>query len=314
MPLHDTHVHLEMLLGKLDFWPEIEPWIRAYRLGDKKVITDILSKKVEYTAKLSELLTEHEFVLQSTVSTDNFDLVTRIFGEMDKIYYLLGSHPEIVTPDFELKKYLLEQENYLKDEGKRSLITGIGEIGLDYFYTQDRDLLDVQKKLFEFQIELASSLNLPVVIHCREAFDDLFAILHNYSEIHGKFLVHCFTGGVDECKKVMELGGKIGIGGVVTFASSQKLVEAVEYAPLESILLETDLPFLAPVPYRGKVCLPEHIKAVAEKVGLIKNVAAEEVLASSKHDTLKLFTKIREKYGEDEYMAPGNKDYRDYIV
>jgi Tat protein secretion system quality control protein TatD with DNase activity len=201
--LHDTHVHLEMLLTKLELLE-----------GNREYTSNSEQKELSQEAKnkLTELLEEHDFVLQSTVSTSNFEYVTSLFQDSDKIKYFLGSHPEIVNSDFDLGKYLKEQKQLLENqpeikEGKykNQTVVGIGEVGLDYHYTQDPKLIQTQKQLFESQIQLAIEYNLPLMIHCRDAFDDLFKILAKYPEIHGRFLIHCFTGGIDEMYKTVKM-------------------------------------------------------------------------------------------------------------
>jgi TatD DNase family protein len=334
--LHDTHVHLEMLLTKLGL------------LGDEREYVEnpneqILSQEVKN--KLTELLADHEFLLQSTVSTANFQYVTNLFEGFNKIKYFLGSHPEIVNQSFDLSKYLKEQKHFLenhpeikkgiykikiensplertgtaglsmesqdqkinsplegwqtKSDGvdskqdkttnhsKTQTIVGIGEVGLDYHYTQDTKLIQTQKELFESQIQLAIDYNLPLMIHCRDAFDDLFEILNKYPKIYSRFLIHCFTGGIDEMYKAVKLGGKIAFGGVITFKSAKNVQEAVEYCPLENFVLETDLPFLSPK--RGETCIPEHIDLVAEKVAELKKIPKQKVWECSGKNCGELF-------------------------
>jgi TatD DNase family protein len=271
--LHDTHVHLEMLLTKLEL------------LDDERVTNKITPNKelsTEAKSKLTELIQNHEFLLHSTVSTSNFQYVTGLFRDFDKIKYFLGSHPEIVNESFDLQNYLTKQKKFLEDNSairqgkyKNQTVVGIGEVGLDYHYTQDPELVQTQKELFESQIKLAIECNLPLMIHCRDAFDDLFEILYRYPSIHNKFLIHCFTGGIDEMYKAVKIGGKVAFGGVITFKSAKNVQEAVEYCPLANFVLETDLPFLSPK--RGEVCIPEHIDLVAQKVAELKKIPKHEV-------------------------------------
>ncbi len=308
--LHDTHVHLEMLLSKLD----LLDGTREY--GEDYAQTELTN---EARSKLTELILNQDFLLHSTVSTKNFAYVTNLFKDFPKIKYFFGSHPEIVNTDFDLDNYLEEQQNFIekntlfegvKPKASGSLhniqlayptvtqsiakdplnrenndihktnqtnqtIVGIGEVGLDYHYTQEPKLIATQKQLFQSQIELAIEYNLPLMIHCRDAFDDLFEILEKYPEIHGRFLIHCFTGGIDEMYRAVKIGGKVAFGGVITFKSAKKVQEAVEYCPLESFVLETDLPFLSPK--RGEICIPEHIDLIAEKVAELKKIPKHEV-------------------------------------
>ena len=291
---HDTHLHLEMLLKKLN-------------LIDLEVLELDFDKSLHLAentkSRIDELLINHEFVIQSTVSTRNFHLVKSLFSKNSKVEYLLGSHPEIVETGFDISYYLDQQSNYLKVNHDKLNLVGIGEIGLDYHYTQaenlqfsqDKNLHKIQQELFESQIELAIELDLPIEIHCREAFEDTFAILLKYPKIHGKFDIHCFTGGKYEARKALEMGAKLGIGGIVTFKNAQNLQEAVKFSPLENLLLETDLPFLAPLPNRGKICLPEYIDNVADCVANLKNIPKAQVWQTSADNAKMLFPNLEKK-------------------
>jgi TatD DNase family protein len=282
---HDTHVHLEMLLNKFEL------------LDSERELDELNTNKelsIEAKNKLVKLIENHAFLLQSTVSTSNFQFVAHLFQDFDKIKYFLGSHPEIVNKDFDLQQYLKEQTHFLKihpeiKQGKyaNQNVVGIGEVGLDYHYTQDPELIQTQKELFESQIQLAIECDLPLMIHCRDAFDDLFEILYKYPEIHNKFLIHCFTGGIDEMYKAVKIGGKVAFGGVITFKSAKNVQEAVEYCPLENFVLETDLPFLSPK--RGEICIPEHVDLVAAKVAELKKISNEEVWELSRKNCKGLF-------------------------
>ena len=267
---HDTHCHLEMLLAKL-------------KLGDNSNdnLTEIDS--------ISKLLQNHQFALQSTVSTSNFLEVYELFQSIHKVKYFLGSHPEIVNNDFDLEDYLAAQQLQIQKYNIPHKIIGIGEIGLDYHYTQDIHLISTQKKLFESQIILAISLNLPIMIHCREAFEDVLEILGRYPQIHNKFLIHCFTGRVSELVGILKLGGLVAFGGISTFKSAICVQEAVKICPLKSFVLETDLPFLAPIPHRGQVCLPQMIDNIAQKIADLKEISKESVWQHSLTNTQKLF-------------------------
>ena len=166
---------------------------------------------------------------------------------------------------------------------------GIGEIGLDYFYSQDENIILKQKALFCSQIELAISLNLPIEIHARDAWGDIWNILKGYPQIHGKFLIHCFTGNTQELKNCFDLGGKAAFGGIVTFPKSVDLQEAAIFCPSDSMVLETDLPFLAPVPNRGKTCEPALINDTAIFMAKLKNTTPEQIWEWSRENSKSLF-------------------------
>ena len=185
----------------------------------------------------------------------------------DTMYCAVGIHPECVD------------ENSLKElDGIRQLaghekVVAIGEIGLDYYWDIPKER---QKAVFEQQLIMANELAMPVNIHDREAHGDTLAYLKKYRP---KGILHCFSGSVEMAREVVKLGMYIGIGGVVTFKNSRKAVEVVQDTPLEALVLETDCPYLAPVPFRGKRNDSGMISYVAEKIAEIKNISVEEVLA-----------------------------------
>lgn len=153
-------------------------------------------------------------------------------------------------------------------------LVAIGETGLDYFYKElDRDL---QKKYLLKYFDLAKRLDLPIVIHCREAFEDLFSLTDTYYK-SSKLLLHCFTGGPEEAKKALDRGFLISISGIVTFKKSTELQEVVKHLPLDSLVLETDSPYLAPQSKRGKQNEPSYIVETAKYVANLKGVSFEEV-------------------------------------
>jgi TatD DNase family protein len=287
--LHDTHVHLDMLLAKLNFLP------------DGRIIESLPNEEFEFrlaqldlsqsaVKKLESLLIDHEFVCQSTVSTKNYLHTRKLFNSFTQVKFFLGSHPDIVNDKFEIQSYLDYQTQSIDSYGIAQGIIGIGEIGLDYYHCKDPLLQYIQKLLFESQIQLAINLDLPIMIHCREAFDDLFVILEKYPQIHGRFLIHCFTSSSTDMNRVVAFGGKVAFGGVCTFASAKELQQAVFECPPENFVLETDLPFLAPV--RGEICIPDMIDLAAEKVAGLKNLTKAEIWELSRANTLELFPRI----------------------
>jgi TatD DNase family protein len=153
-------------------------------------------------------------------------------------------------------------------------VVAVGECGLDYHY--DHSPRDVQRQVFAAQIRLSHGHDLPLVIHTREAWDDTFEILEAEG-VPDRTIVHCFTGGVREAQRALELGTYLSISGVVTFPSAGEIREAVEICPLERLLVETDAPFLAPVPHRGKPNRPGLVPVVGAAVAQLKRMAVEEV-------------------------------------
>ena len=152
-------------------------------------------------------------------------------------------------------------------------VVAVGEIGLDYFY--DFSPRERQIEVFRAQIELANKLDLPVIIHDREAHEDTLNIL---KELRPKGVVHCFSGSVEMAKEIIKLGLYIGLGGAVTFKNARKPLEVAEYMPLDRLLLETDAPYMTPVPYRGKRCDSAHIAYTAEKIAEVKGMDTQELI------------------------------------
>ncbi len=284
--MHDTHAHLDMLLQKLEI----------LHLVDRETFEPNLVPSFS-VGVLDKFLSQHDFLIQATTSLGNFLLTYNLFASHPKVKFLIGAHPEIVDSRFEVPAYLTRQQELLvqhgllvadvgedyrlqsgeSDDFGLTKILGIGECGLDYHYTQDKELISKQWDLFEAQLSLASFLQLPVAIHNREAFVDTLAILQKFPQLAGQFVLHCFTEGISELEQVLALGGYISVGGIVTFKNAQELVRVVEACPLDRLMIETDLPFLAPTPYRGRVCLPEYVALVAEKIAQIKGLSVVSV-------------------------------------
>ncbi len=200
----------------------------------------------------------------------------------EKIWAAVGVHPHDaakVSDDY------LKKLTTLLNEPKT---VAIGEIGLDYHY--DFSPRDAQQKVFEDQLKLAKELDIPVIIHNREAHEDTFNLLKKYKP---KGVVHCFSGSLEMATEIIKLGMYIGLGGVVTFKNAKHPVTVAKNIPLDKILLETDCPYMAPTPHRGKRCDSSMIKLTAEKIALERNISVEELLKVAKENTLKLFSKIK---------------------
>jgi len=181
---------------------------------------------------------------------------------------LMGLHPCSVnaTVDKEL--------GIVKDWLTKRKFAGVGEIGIDLYW--DKTFFAQQQHAFKTQIEWALEYNYPIVIHCREAFDEIYEILISFDKLP-KAIFHCFSGNTEQANKIIALGNfKLGIGGVVTFKNSG-LDKVVEQIDLEHLVLETDAPYLAPVPFRGKRNEPSYILEVARKVAQIKSLSTSEV-------------------------------------
>lgn len=194
------------------------------------------------------------------------------------IYAAVGVHPheaETVN-DTELDKI---KELYKKDK-----VVAVGEIGLDYYY--DFSPREKQLEIFRKQIITAKELSLPVIIHDRDAHEDTMNIL---KELQPKGVVHCFSGSAEMAKEILKLGLYIGIGGAVTFKNARKPVEVVEIVPLDKLLLETDAPYMTPVPFRGKRCDSSHIAYTAQRIAEIKGIEAQELIDRCSENAKRLF-------------------------
>ena len=196
------------------------------------------------------------------------------------IFVTIGLHPE------EADNYTDKDLEYLEKHLKHPKVVGIGEIGLDYHYTKENK--DKQQELFIKQIKLANFYKKTLVIHCREALEDAYNILKEVKNKELKGVMHCYSGNIDEAKKLIELNMSLGIGGVLTFKNS-KLKEVVKEIPMESIVLETDSPYLTPVPFRGKQNSSKYLKYIAEFISDIKDIDIEEVLKITNRNACNLF-------------------------
>lgn len=165
-----------------------------------------------------------------------------------------------------------------------SKVVAVGEIGLDYYY--DFSPRDRQIEVFTEQVKLANDLDLPVIIHDREAHEDTWNLLKKYTP---KGIVHCFSGSVEMARDIVSLGMHIGLGGAVTFKNAKKPVEVAKYVPLEYLVLETDCPYMSPVPFRGKRNDSSLIKYTAEFISELKGISTQELLDITSENADKLF-------------------------
>lgn len=205
----------------------------------------------------------------TSTGPEDIDVAIRLAESHDGILAATGVHPhDAQKADAGTWQRMREMVSHPK-------LVAFGEIGLDYFY--DYSPREVQQTVFRTQLELARELGKPVIIHTRDAWDDTFRILREVPGIPG--IVHCFSGGVKEAERLLAMGFYLGIGGVVTFPRSVELQEAVRKMPLDRVLLETDAPYLAPVPHRGKRNEPLFMIEAARKVAELKMTPLEEVAA-----------------------------------
>ena len=205
--------------------------------------------------------------------------------ELDEIIYgTFGIHPHESKNDF------INKELIIKEVKENRKIIGVGETGLDFFYNNSDK--GVQKTSFVSHIEAAINLDLPLIIHSRNAEKDTFDILNEFKNKNIKILMHCFTGSLSLAKKLLELDSFFSASGIITFKNSNDLQKTFEYIPLEKILIETDSPYLAPVPMRGKKNEPSYIKYTLEKISEIKKIKTDYASKITSQNFNKLFNLI----------------------
>ncbi|MEW6016238.1 MAG: TatD family hydrolase [Candidatus Zixiibacteriota bacterium] len=205
----------------------------------------------------------------------------------ESVYATVGVHPH------DARTYNDDVASELTALLGKSKVVAIGEIGLDYY--RDLSPRPVQKKVFRQQLELAVKHQMPVVIHTREAFPETFEIVKEYSPRLPGGIFHCFPGTVEEAMQVIGIGFHISVGGVITFPNSRMAAVAAG-VPLDRILLETDSPYLAPVPYRGKTNQPAYVRVVAEKLAALRNLSVEEIEKVTDRNCRKVY-RLEETFG-----------------
>ena len=232
----DTHAHLDMLNDP------------------KRAIEEALEAGVEK-------------IIVPGVEPDTFEKVIKLADEYENVYAQVGVHPS------EAQKFSDDTAGRMMELAAHKKVVAIGEIGLDYYW--DKTFVDVQKKVFKTQIEIANALKLPVVVHDREAHGDTFEILEQMDA--KKVLLHCFSASLVFAKRCVEKGWFIALGGVVTFKNAKKVRQVAKEIPLEHIMLETDTPYLTPHPYRGEENAPKYIVLSAKEIANLKDTALSEV-------------------------------------
>ena len=209
-----------------------------------------------------------EKLIVPAASVADIDDVFNFVQKYDNTYGLLGIHPS------EAKDWSDDLLEKITKYSENKKIVGIGEIGLDYYW--DKSFNELQKEVFIKQVELANILNLPISVHDREAHKDTFDILTQHNR-NSTIIMHCFSGSVEFMKECIKQGWYIALGGVVTFKNAVKAKEVAKEVPLDKLLLETDAPYLTPVPFRGTTNQPAYVKYVAEEIAKIKELSFEEI-------------------------------------
>lgn len=253
MQLIDTHTHLYSETFDEDRGAMIQ---RALACG----VTDFFIPAIDST------YTERMFALEKKYP--------------NHMHLMTGVHPTHVKENYK------EELNHVASLLKKRSFCALGEIGIDLYW--DKTFLKEQQEAFDLQIQWAKEHKLPFVIHCRDAFDEVFEVLdgHDSKDLRGIF--HCFTGTLDQAKQALSYNLKLGIGGVVTFKNG-KIDQFLNQIPLSEIVLETDAPYLAPVPFRGKRNESSYIQEVASKVAEVYNLPFAEIAAVTSKNALAIF-------------------------
>ena len=252
-PLFETHCHLDYLEGDA----LAETLDRSRDVGVERIVT-------------------------IAVSPDNLDTVAALADGHDDVWATQGIHPH------EAEKYSPEVGETIRQRTAGERIVAVGEIGLDYYY--DHADRAVQRQVFEQQLQIAVDTNMPIVVHTREADEDTRAILGNFSgSLSRKRVIHSFTSGLPLAEYCLAEGFSLGFNGIATFNAADNVRSVVAVTPLDQLLLETDAPYLTPVPYRGKPNAPFYLPFVAERVAQVKGYDVEHLLAQVWRNSMELF-------------------------
>jgi TatD DNase family protein len=220
-------------------------------------------------------------LLTISTSFESFERIKTIIQKDKMIYGTIGIHPH------ETKENKITSDIIIKNITENDKIIGIGETGLDFYYNNSDK--DNQIISFKEHIEASIKTNSPLIIHSRDAEEETFNILNDYKDKNLKILMHCFTGSLNFAKKLLALNAFFSASGIITFKNSAELQETFRFLPLDRILIETDSPFLAPVPNRGKKNEPSFIDYTAQKLADIKNISKLELVNSTTNNFNKLF-------------------------
>lgn len=226
-------------------------------------------------------------IINSGASVDSTKKTVELAEKYPNVYAAVGVHP---TDAEELDETFLQ---WMKEKAIWEKTVAIGEIGLDYYWEKEPEVQANQRYWFKRQLELAKEVDLPVIVHSRDAAADTMQILKDVKEWNLKGVIHCYSYSKEMALEFIKMGYYIGVGGVITFKNAKKLVETVEAIPLERILLETDCPYMAPEPFRGKRNSSLYLPYVVQKIAEIKGVSTEEVERVTEANARSLFSKVK---------------------
>ena len=220
-------------------------------------------------------------LLTISTSLESFSKIKQIINEDDMIYGTIGIHPH------ETEKNKINSEQIIKDLNENKKIIGIGETGLDFYY--DNSNRDAQISSFKEHIKASIRAKVPLIVHSRNAEDETYEILNSYKNNDLKILMHCFTGSKNFAEKLLELNSYFSASGIITFKNSVDLQDTFKFIPLDNMMIETDSPFLAPVPNRGKKNEPSFIDFTAAKLATIKDISKTKLIKITTDNFNRLF-------------------------
>ena len=207
-------------------------------------------------------------VVNPGTTVDTSRMAIAMAEKYDHIYAAVGIHPE------NCHDFTPQHIDVLRDLAQHPKVVAIGEIGLDYYWDSNPPK-EFQQQVLRSQLALAEEVNLPVILHDRDAHGDILAIVKEFPRVRGVF--HCYSGSVEEARTIVKLGWMLSFNGAATFKNARKAPEVIAEIPLDKLMIETDAPYLAPVPYRGKRNDSRYVHLVAEKIAQIKGLSADEV-------------------------------------
>jgi TatD DNase family protein len=222
----------------------------------------------------------NNFFLPAIDSSHTESMISLKNAYPEIMHMMAGLHPCSVKDNY------LDELSHVENVLKNHPVVAIGEIGIDLYW--DKSTLNIQKKAFASQIRLAKDLNLPIVIHCRNAFDEIFEVLEKEKSEKLRGIFHCFSGNYEQALKAISFNMKLGIGGVVTFKNG-KIDKFLKKIPLDNLVLETDSPYLAPPPFRGKRNESSYLSIIIDKLTEVYEIPAKKIIEITSSNAIKLF-------------------------
>ncbi|MBC8396422.1 TatD family hydrolase [Flavobacteriaceae bacterium] len=222
----------------------------------------------------------NNFFLPAIDSSHTESMISLKNAYPEIMHMMAGLHPCSVKDNY------LDELSHVENVLKNHPVVAIGEIGIDLYW--DKSTLNIQKKAFASQIRLAKDLNLPIVIHCRNAFDEIFEVLEKEKSEKLRGIFHCFSGNYEQALKAISFNMKLGIGGVVTFKNG-KIDKFLKKIPLDNLVLETDSPYLAPPPFRGKRNESSYLSIIIDKLTEVYEIPAEKIIEITSSNAIELF-------------------------